>query len=330
MTAHLSEFSLIDRYFAEHAPNRSDVALGIGDDGALLIPPVGQQLVVTLDTLVADVHFFAAADPEGIGHKALAVNLSDLAAMGATPAWVTLALTLPQVDESWLAAFCRGFFTLADRYGVQLIGGDTTRGPVTVISVQAHGFAPAGSALRRTGAQPGDGVYVTSTLGDAGLALAAAFGKATVSAEHRAYLQARLERPEPRLAQGLALRGIASAAIDVSDGLAQDLSHILKRSGVGARLEVEQLPLSLALKASLDQDAAITTALISGDDYELCFTAPPDRVSQLDTVAKNWDCGCARIGVITAEPGLRLFRADQSAFHLERLGYDHFGNGEQA
>ncbi|NJM11306.1 MAG: thiamine-phosphate kinase, partial [Synechococcaceae cyanobacterium SM1_2_3] len=150
----MSEFSLIDRYFADHAPNRPDVALGIGDDAALLIPPADQQLVVTLDTLVANVHFFADADPEGIGHKALAVNLSDLAAMGATPAWVTLALTLPQMDESWLTAFCRGFFALADCYGVQLIGGDTTRGPVTVISVQAHGFAPAGSALRRDGAKP--------------------------------------------------------------------------------------------------------------------------------------------------------------------------------
>lgn len=330
MTVRLSEFSLIDRYFADHAPNRPDVALGIGDDAALLIPPAGQQLVVTLDTLVADVHFFADADPEGIGHKALAVNLSDLAAMGATPAWVTLALTLPQVDEIWLAAFCRGFFTLADRYGVQLIGGDTTQGPVTVISVQAHGFAPPGLGLRRTGAQPGDGVYITGTPGDAGLALAAAFGKATVAAEYRAYLQARLERPEPRIAQGLALRGIASAAIDVSDGLAQDLSHILKRSGVGALLEVEQLPLSLALSASLDCDAAITTALISGDDYELCFTAPPDRVALLDAAAKNWDCRCTRIGVITAEAGLRLMDAQGSIFQLDRLGYDHFGNSGQA
>ncbi len=330
MTVRLSEFSLIDRYFADHAPNRSDVALGIGDDAALLIPPAGQQLVVTLDTLVADVHFFADADPEGIGHKALAVNLSDLAAMGATPAWVTLALTLPKVDETWLAAFCRGFFALADRFGVQLIGGDTTRGPVTVISVQAHGFAPPGLALRRTGAQPGDGIYITGTPGDAGLALAATFGKATVAAEHRVYLQARLERPEPRIAQGLDLRSIASAAIDVSDGLAQDLSHILQRSGVGARLDVEQLPLSPALSASLDRNAAITTALISGDDYELCFTAPSDRVALLDAAAKNWDCRCTRIGVITTEPGLQLVRADDSVFQLERLGYDHFGNGGQA
>ena len=326
MNLSTSEFSLIDRYFAHHAPNRRDVVLGIGDDCALLIPPAGQQLVVTLDTLVAEVHFFAAADPEGIGHKALAVNLSDLAAMGATPAWATLALTLPKADEAWLAAFCRGLFALADRYGMQLVGGDTTHGPVTVITLQAHGFVPPGLALRRDGAKPGDGVYVTGALGDAGLALAVAFGRATIAAGLHNDVQARLERPEPRLAQGLALRQIASAAIDVSDGLAQDLGHILERSHVGARLEVERLPLSPALSASLDYESALMTALSSGDDYELCFTAPPDRWAQLETVAAAWDCRCTRIGVIEAEPGLRLVRADGSAFRLEqRAGYDHFG-----
>lgn len=320
-----SEFSLIDRYFAAHDLHRPDVALGIGDDCALLVPPAGQQLVVTMDTLVADVHFFAAADPEGLGHKALAVNLSDLASMGATPAWATLALTLPKANEDWLERFCRGLFALADRYDVQLVGGDTTHGPVTTLTIQAHGFVPPGSALRRDGAQPGDGVYVTGTPGDAGLALAAAYGKALVVPEGRVYVQQRLERPEPRLAEGVALRGVASAAIDISDGLAQDLGHILERSGVGARLEVERLPLSLALAASLDWDAAIVTALASGDDYELCFTVPPARVAWLESVARGWECRCTRIGVITAEPGLRLVRADGSAFRLERLGYDHFG-----
>ncbi|KAB2935028.1 MAG: thiamine-phosphate kinase [Candidatus Contendobacter sp.] len=320
-----SEFSLIDRYFAAHDLHRPDVALGIGDDCALLVPPAGQQLVVTMDTLVADVHFFAAADPEGLGHKALAVNLSDLASMGATPAWATLALTLPKANEDWLERFCRGLFALADRYDVQLVGGDTTHGPVTTLTIQAHGFVPPGSALRRDGAQPGDGVYVTGTPGDAGLALAAAYGKALVVPEGRVYAQQRLERPEPRLAEGVALRGVASAAIDISDGLAQDLGHILERSGVGARLEVERLPLSPALAASLDWDAAIVTALASGDDYELCFTVPPERVAWLESVARGWECRCTRIGVITAEPGLRLVRADGSAFRLERLGYDHFG-----
>ena len=320
-----SEFSLIDRYFAAHGLRRSDVALGIGDDCALLIPPADQQLVVTMDTLVAGVHFFAATDPEGLGHKALAVNLSDLAAMGATPAWATLALTLPKADEDWLERFCRGLFALADLHGVQLVGGDTTHGPVTTITIQAHGFVPPGSALRRDGAQPGDGIYVTGTPGDAGLALAAAFGKAAVAPEYRGYVQERLERPAPRLAEGLVLRGIASAAVDVSDGLAQDLGHILERSGVGAWLDVDRLPLSPALMASLDRDAAIMTALAGGDDYELCFTVSPERVTQLDSVAASWECRCTRVGVITGEPGLQLVRADGSAFHLERSGYDHFG-----
>lgn len=320
-----SEFSLIDRYFAARGPRRPDVALGIGDDCALLVPPAGEQLVVTLDTLVADVHFFAGADPEGIGHKALAVNLSDLAAMGATPAWVTLALTLPRADEDWLEQFCRGLFALADRYGVQLVGGDTTHGPVTVITLQAHGFVPPGQALRRDGAKPGDGIYVTGTPGDAGLALAAAYGKTTVGAAYHAYVRARLERPEPRITQGVALRGVASAAIDISDGLAQDLGHILERSAVGARLDVEQLPLSSALTASLDRDDTIITALTGGDDYELCFTVPPERTAQLEALATDWDCCCTRIGVMTAEPGLRLVQADGSTFHLKRLGYDHFG-----
>ncbi|MDG4553268.1 MAG: thiamine-phosphate kinase [Candidatus Competibacter sp.] len=320
----MSEFSLIERYFAAHRFRRPDVALGIGDDCALLLPPADQQLAVTADTLVAGVHFFADADPQGVGHKALAVNLSDLAAMGATPAWAMLALTLPQAREEWLAAFCQGLFTLADRHGVQLIGGDTTHGPTTIITIQVHGFVPLGQALRRDGAKPGDGLYVTGTPGDAGLALAAAFGKATVAAGHEGYIRARLERPEPRIAESLTLRGIASAAIDVSDGLAQDLGHILERSRVGARLEVERLPLSPALAASLDREAAVATALTGGDDYELCFTVPPERTLQLESSVARWICRCTRIGVVTTEPGLRLTRADGSAFDLQRLGYDHF------
>ncbi|MDQ5911525.1 MAG: Thiamine-monophosphate kinase [Pseudomonadota bacterium] len=320
-----SEFALIDRYFAAQRRQRPDVALGIGDDCALLIPPTGQHLAVTIDTLVADVHFFANADPANLGHKALAVNLSDLAAMGATPAWATLALTLPAADENWLQEFCRGLFTLANRYDVQLIGGDTTHGSTMVITLQAHGFTPPGLALRRTGAQPEDGIYVTGTPGDAGLALAAAFGNVVIAPEYRDYFQQRLERPEPRITQGLALRGIASAAIDISDGLAQDLGHILECSGVGARLDVERLPLSPALAASLDREAAWRTALVSGDDYELCFTVSPDRAALLTAVAAAWDCRCTGIGVITGEPGLQLCRADGSTFPLEQSGYDHFG-----
>lgn len=319
-----TEFSLIDRHFAAHGGGRPDVVLGIGDDCALLAPPPDQQLVVTIDTLVADVHFFADVDAEALGHKALAVNLSDLAAAGATPAWVTLALTLPKADEHWLERFCRGLFALADRYQVQLIGGDTTHGPTTVITIQAHGFVPPGRALRRDGAQPGDGLYLTGTPGDAGLALAAAYGKVALDPAHRAAVQTRLERPQPRIAQGLALRGIASSAIDISDGLAQDLGHILERSRVGARVELARLPLSSALTASLERDVAIETVLTGGDDYELCFTVPPSRESQLETLAMGWDCRCTRIGVITAEPGLQLLRADGSLLRLVRQGYDHF------
>ena len=238
----ISEFSLIDRYFAARGPHRPDVALGIGDDCALLVPPAGEQLVVTLDTLVADVHFFAGADPEGIGHKALAVNLSDLAAMGAMPAWATLALTLPRADEDWLERFCRGLFALADRYGVQLVGGDTTHGPVTVISLQAHGFVSPGQALRRDGAKPGDGIYITGTPGDAGLALAAAYGKTTVGAAYHAYVQARLERPEPRITQGVAwrcvaLRGVAWRCVALRCvALRRQRRHrCLRRAGAGSR-----------------------------------------------------------------------------------------------
>lgn len=322
-----SEFVLIDRYFAAQKLQRADVMLGIGDDCALLLPPVDQQLVVTLDALVAGVHFFTNADPEGVGHKALAVNLSDLSAMGAMPAWATLALVLPEADEKWLAQFCHGLFALAERYNVQLVGGDTTHGSTLTISLQAHGFVPPGLALRRDGAKPGDAIYVTGTPGDAGLALAVVYDHNTVAVGYEDYLRARLERPEPRIAQGLALRGIASAAIDISDGLAQDLNHILRRSRVGALVEVDRLPLSDALTASLERDVALMTALASGDDYELCFTVPPERTAPLIEATAAWDCACTRIGTVTAEPGLRLVRADGAIFPLTRAGYDHFGHG---
>ena len=270
----VSEFTLIQRYFETQTQVRGDVILGIGDDCALLKVPSDASLAVSLDMLVAGVHFFADADPEGIGHKALAVNLSDLAAMGASPAWITLALSLPKADAAWLEGFCRGLFALATRFQVQLIGGDTSRGPLT-ISIQAHGFVPQGKALRRSGARPGDRVYVTGTLGDAALALASTRGQVTIPGAYQAYLQARLERPTPRILQGLGLRGLASAAIDISDGLAQDLGHILERSGVGARLNVDRVPRSGALNDCLDAAAALPLALTGGDDYELCFTAAP-------------------------------------------------------
>lgn len=319
----VSEFALIHRYFERDSPARPDVALGIGDDCALLRVPPGESLAVTVDMLVAGVHFFADADPEGVGYKSLAVNLSDLASMGALPAWATLAIALPEPTESWLEGFCRGFFSLAERFQVQLVGGDTTRGPLT-ISIQAHGFVPESSALRRDGARPGDILCVTGTLGDAGLALAAALGRVNVPGVHRTYLHDRLERPTPRIRQGLQLRGLASAAIDISDGLAQDLGHILERSGVGARLNVDRLPHSPALSACLDAEAAIAMALTGGDDYELCFAVPPPRLAQLQALARNWDCRCTEIGRIEAEPGLRCLRDDGTLYGLGKHGYDHF------
>ncbi len=320
----ISEFSIIDRYFSTQGLNRLDVSLGIGDDCALLLPPSGKEMVVTIDTLVADIHFFSTTEPRNIGYKALAVNLSDLAAMGATPAWFTLALTLPSISEEWLERFSSGLFDLANLYGIQLVGGDTTHGSTIIITVQAHGFVPMGQALRRDSAKLGDVIYVTGTLGDAGLGLSAAYGRIVVPTEHCLYIEKRLERPEPRIAQGLDLLGVASAAIDLSDGLAQDLNHIIKRSRVGAFLDVDLLPLSPALTDSMDRDTALITALTSGDDYELCFTAPLEGIVKIEDMADTWNCHCTRIGTITSGSGLKLVRADGSTFHLEHLGYDHF------
>lgn len=319
-----SEFALIEHYFAAHALQRPDVVLGIGDDCALLTVPAGRQLAVSIDVLVSGHHFLPDAEPEGVGHKALAVNLSDLAAMGAEPAWATLGLTLPAADSDWLDGFCRGFFALADRHDVALVGGDTTRGPLT-IAVQVHGFVEPGRALRRAGACPGDRIFVTGTPGEAGVGLALLQGELTAGGGHEAWLRQRLERPLPRLAQGRDLIGLASAAIDVSDGLAQDLGHILERSGVGARLDLDRLPVSPALRATLPTSAArIQAILAGGDDYELCFTVPAPRIADLQARARAWDCACSEIGVIESAPGLRCVRADGTGLTLTPTGYDHF------
>jgi thiamine-monophosphate kinase len=320
----LSEFALIERYFAHSAVQRGDVALGVGDDAALLRVPPGVELAATVDTLIEGVHFLPGADPESLGHKALAVNLSDLAAMGAEPAWVSLALTLPGADERWLEGFARGFHALAGAHGVQLVGGDTTRGALS-ISVQAFGFVPAGEALRRSAARPGDLIYVTGTLGDAGLGLEAALGRLAAGSEQAAWLVGRLNRPTPRIAAGLALRGIAHAAIDISDGLRADLGHILAASGVGATVHVERLPLSPAFIALAGGEAGWEVALSAGDDYELCFTVPVAREAQLARALADFGCACTRIGVIEEQPGLRLLRASGSAFVPEAGGgYEHF------
>jgi len=318
-----SEFQLIKQFFTQQPVRRDDVVLGVGDDAALLQVRCDQHLAVSTDVLVAGRHFLPDADPVGIGHKALAVNLSDLAAMGATPAWVTLGLTLPAVDERWLAGFCQGFFALAEQYGVQLIGGDMTCGPLA-IAVQIHGWVDKSMALTRSGAQPGDIIGVTGTLGDARLGLALLQGEQDVAQPYQDYLRQRLERPEPRIRAGQAILGLASAAIDVSDGLAQDLGHILDRSGVGAQLDLGQLPASAALQDTLAATRRFQTMLSGGDDYELCFTVPADNFAALRALSVNWDCACSVIGRIESQLGLRCRLPDGALWTQLQSGYDHF------
>lgn len=317
----IGEFDLIARHFTRPS-RRDDVVVGVGDDCAVLSVPPGHELAVSIDTLVAGRHFPVQTPPADIARKAVAVNVSDLAAMGATPAWMTLALTLPERDEAWLSAFAAGLFQALDEHGMSLVGGDTTRGPLT-LSLQAHGLVPAGRALRRTGARPGDRVVVSGTPGDAGYGLKLALGQATATGADAGYLRARLDRPTPRVALGLALRGLASAAIDVSDGLAQDLSHILAGSGVGAELALERLPVSPALARVCAAPEAERLALAGGDDYELCFTVPAGAEPELPRLAQEAGVALTVIGTITATPGLRLFRNGQ-AVTLDASGFSHF------
>lgn len=321
----LTEFSLIDRFFAAHAKRRADVALGIGDDAAVVDVPSGEQLVVAVDTLVAGVHFPEHTSAADIGHKALAVNLSDMAAMGAQPRWATLALTLPQADADWVAEFARGFFALAERFQVELIGGDTTRGPLCV-SVQILGTLPHGQCVQRAGACVGDRIFVSGNLGDAGLALRLLQTQGSCTDDIRAALDARLHRPEPRVALGERLRGLASAAIDVSDGLLADLGHILERSSVGATVWVERLPRSAAFQSCVSPRTPkwFELPLAAGDDYEICFTAAPEQVDALQALSRELDVRITAIGVIEAEPGLRCRTDDGRVFQPTRRGYEHF------
>lgn len=319
-----NEFDCIQHFFNQETSNRKDVILGIGDDAALLHMPLGQQLVASTDTLVSGRHFPENTSTADIGYKALAVNLSDLAAMGAEPAWILLALTLPNANKIWLRKFTDGFFPLMQRFRLQLVGGDMTQGPLT-ITVQALGFVPPGKALCRIGARPGDRIYVTGTLGDAGLALETINKKDCIeltSSQILAVMQ-RLHRPEPRVEIGLALRNIASSAIDVSDGLTADLGHILSANQVGAILQLEKLPLSDSLRA-LPPERAWQLALNSGDDYELCFTVPEshERMLQQHLTALNTRYTC--IGTIKKEPGLILLGNNGATFSTDRTGFQHF------
>jgi thiamine-monophosphate kinase len=321
-----TEFDLIRRYFTGLGTARPDVELGVGDDAALLRLPPGKLLAVSVDTLVSGIHFLPSASPEGLGHKALAVNLSDLAAMGAEPAWATLALTLPAADESWLRGFAGGFAALAKRYGIALIGGDTTRGPLS-ITVQVQGLVPEGAALRRSGAKVGDGIYVTGELGDAALCLKLMQRGAELPPEYEA-LRHRLERPQPRVEAGLALRDLANSAIDISDGLVADLGHVLDASAVGASLELSRLPLSRHFTRWLAGSGDWAPALVGGDDYELCFTAPPEREPQLQCLATELGLALSRVGSVEAAPGLRVRLPDGTPWPIERPGFDHFAGGD--
>jgi thiamine-monophosphate kinase len=318
----MDEFALIRHYFGALTAARSDVVLGIGDDCALLRPTPGSELAVTADTLVAGRHFPVDTAPFDIGWKALAVNLSDLAAMAAEPQWFLLALTLPAADSAWLAAFAAGLRTLADQFGVALIGGDTTRGPLS-ITITAFGSAPAGTALRRSGARPGDLVCVTGTLGDAalGLQLRGAVVAPTEADDDERFLQARLDRPSPRVQAGLALRGLASAAIDLSDGLAGDLGHILTASGVGADLNPAQLPMSAAFARVHAPAQRLQLQAAGGDDYELCCCLPP---AQLAAAQARLDLPLTVIGEISAQPGLRWHDTRAGAPAPVLHGYRHF------
>lgn len=318
-----SEFDLIRQHFQCLGSPRDDVILGIGDDGAVLAIPPGEHLVAAVDTLQSGVHFPEGTAPAAIGHKALAVNLSDLAAMGARPAWALLALSLPAPDEAWLAQFAEGFGALAAASGTALVGGDLTRGPLSV-SVTVLGSLPAGSALTRGGARAGDGIYVTGTLGDAAGSLARLRRGLGQGLEDERWLQMRLDRPTPRLAAGQALRGLASSAIDVSDGLLADLGHILEASGCGATLDGARLPLSAALRRLAGGEEARRLALSGGDDYELCFTLVPERESELEAVMAPCGCPVTRIGEIEAAAGIRLRDPAGRVVAAEAAGYRHF------
>lgn len=302
-----SEFEIIRRYFSRPAPS---ALLGVGDDAALLQPAAGRELAVSTDLLLEGRHFAAGAAPRALGHKALAVNLSDMAAMGAAPRWATLALALPSADEAWLAAFAEGFYALAARFGVDLVGGDTTRGPLT-LCVTVLGELPAGTALRRDGARPGDEVWVSGALGGAAYAL-----------EHPADAAAakRLHEPEPRVALGERLRGLASAAIDVSDGFAQDLGHILERSAAGAVVRYADLPKFAIADPVLERRCV----LAGGDDYELLFTAPPAARAAIGRLAAPLGLALSCVGSIRAgAPRLQLLDA-QGREMQAAPGFDHF------
>ena len=315
----LGEFDLIAKFFTRRVTR---AALGVGDDCALFAPSIGMQLAVSSDMLVEGRHFLPTVAPQRLGHKALAVNLSDLAACGATPMAFTLALALPRIDEVFLAGFAQGLLALADAHGCELIGGDTTQGPLN-ICITVFGEVPAGTALLRSGAQAGDDLYVSGTLGDARLALEVFRGSLALDGTAFDAVRGAMEQPQPRVALGMALRGVATSAIDVSDGLLGDLAHVLRRSGVGATLDVEAVPRSAVLREQTRPWQRICT-LAGGDDYELVFTAPPHQVDKVAAAARAAQVQVTRVGRIDAAAGLRLVDEAGSDVPNTFASFDHF------
>ncbi len=319
------EFALIDKYFTRATPS---AILGPGDDCALLQPTPGKQLAITTDMLVAGTHFLPDTDPKNLGWKALAVNLSDLAAMGATPRWALLAGSLPAVDEPWIAKFAEGFFACAAEYGVDIVGGDTTRGPLN-LCITALGECEPGQALRRDGAQAGDLIWVSGRPGLAGLGLAQLQGRIALPEPWNRLCVSALERPRPRVALGRALVGVASAAIDVSDGLLADLGHICERSGLAAVVQLVQLP-HLPKGETYDADLrriALECQLAGGDDYELCFTTPPAQAQAVGQIAARLDLPLWCIGSMAEGVAgeVTVLDPDGNPIEFSRRGYDHFG-----
>ncbi|WP_348944982.1 thiamine-phosphate kinase [Chitinibacter sp. FCG-7] len=322
----MNEFDLIARYFTRPTLPLQHADLGVGDDAALMSVSAGHQLAVSADMLVAGRHFFADADPERLGHKCLAVNLSDLAAMGARPTWFTLSLALPQINPDWLAAFSRGLFALADEHQIELVGGDTTRGPLT-IAIQVAGEVPQGRAMLRSGAQVGDDIWVTGPLGGAAAAVMHRTGRAQLPVDIARQCDLRLDLPQPRVAFGRAIAAYAHAALDISDGLAGDLRHICQRSQCRAQIRIDDVPAAPQL-SHLPAALALEAKLAGGDDYELCFTAPQSARQQIAAIATHCGLSASRIGSILpasaqTEP-LQFLDSNDQPLALSFGGFDHF------
>lgn len=317
----LNETQVIQLLSAQSGAKRPDVLLGIGDDGALLLPPPGQQLVQVVDALFEGVHFLPGMNGEDLAWRAFGVNISDIAAMGAEPAWATLVLSMPSAELSWVRSFARGIGECTRKFNICLVGGDTVRGPLGV-SVQITGFVPAGQALRRKGAAIGDGIYITGRPGLAAAGLASLRGEIKLGVEPSQWRQ-RFLRPEPRLRQGRDLRGVASACLDISDGLLRDLGRLLEASSVGATVMLESIPGLEELSAAVGEQRAVALALTGGDDYELCFTVPREHEERLAELAGKWSCECTRIGEITGTGGIRLVKNNR-AVPLPPAGFEHF------